>query len=253
MGLFDSLFGGGKKIDYNSVIPNPPQFQLAPGSNEQYLGGINQLIDVFNNRAQGNDIFDALKYIYEPQAQQLRQQYGIDTDPGDIFSQRSGSLPQTLASLNSRGLLDTGTSGVIEAQLRSNLNNELGRAFGSAKTLQRQDIDSALSNLHSLFPERFSAQNIPSQINYNNQLGDYNATLQRNLATANQQQQRSSNQAGLFGDIFGLAAAPFTGGASLAGLFSPSQNSGASGFGTSNINPSRQYNSQSNPFSGYFF
>lgn len=249
MGLFDSIFGGSKKTDYGSLIPNPPHYQLAPGSNEQYLGGINQLIDVFNNRASGNDIFDAIKYIFEPQAQQLRQLYGIDTQPGDIYSQRTGSLPQTLASLNSRGLLDTGTSGVVEAQLRSNLNNQLGQAYGSAKTLQRQDIDNALANLHQLFPERFSVQNIPSQIDYNNQLGDYNATLQRNLATANQQQQRSANRAGLFGDIFGLVASPFTGGASLA-FSNPFSSSGG---GSSNINPNRQYSSPSNPFSGYYF
>lgn len=234
MGLFGSLFGGGKKQNYGELIPNPPRFSLAQGSQDRYRGGIDQLINVFQNRSQGNDIFDALKYIYEPQANELRRSYGIDTDPGDIYSQRTGSLPQTLASLNKRGLLDTGTSGIIEGQLRSNLNNELGRSYGSAKTMQRQDIDNALSMLQQLFPERFQAENIQSQIDYDNAMNDYNATLQRNQATAGQQQMRAANKAGAWDSALGLGMNFLTGGFSGGGGFNPS-----AGFGnlTGTYNP----------------
>lgn len=219
MGLFGSLFGGSRKIDYSQMIPEPPKFSLASGSQDAYTGGLQQLIDVFNNRSQGNDMFDVLKYIYEPQAQQLRQSYGIDTDAGDIYSQRTGSLPQTLASLNQRGLLDTGTSGIIEAQLRSNLNNQLGQAYGSAKTMQRSDIDNSLSALAQLFPQRFQAQNIGSQVDYDNAMNQYNALLQRNQATVGQQQQMDANKSSAWDSGLGLGLNFLSGGLGQGGGF----------------------------------
>ncbi len=231
MGLFSSLFGGSRKQDFGSLIPAPPQFQLAQGSQGQYLGGIQDLIDVFSRRSQGQDQFDALQYIYGPQATELRQNYGIDTDPRDIYSQRTGALPKTLASLNQRGLLDTGVSGIIEGQLRSNLANELARAYGGAKTMQRQDIDAAYSNLSQLFPQRFQAQNIQNQIDYENALNKYNVDLQRNAATANQQQSMAANKASAIQSGLGLGLSALMGGMGGAGLFGSGSAIGSGGFG----------------------
>lgn len=218
MGLFSSIFGGGKKIDYGSMIPDPPKFSLQPGSLDQYTSGIQNLLDVFGKRASGEDQFDYLKYVYGPQETALNQQYGINTNPGDVYSQRTGVLPQTLASLNKRGLLDTGTSGVIEGQLRSNLANKLGELFGQAKQNQRSDIDAALENLHGLYPELFQAKNIQSQIDYDNANNAYNALINRNMATVNQQQQRSANKANIFNQGLGLLTSAFTGGFSPTGF-----------------------------------
>lgn len=215
MGLFSSLFGGSRKQDYSQLIPDPPAFSLAPGSLSGYTGGLQQLIDVFQNRASGNDQFDAVKYIYGPQETLLNQQYGINTTPGDIYASRTGALPQTLASMNQRGLLDTGTSGIVEAQLRSNLANQLASLFGQAKQTQRTDVDNSLNNLHQLFPEQFQAQNIQSQIDYDNAMNNYNTLLQRNQATVGQQQQRDANKSAAWQSGIGLGLAPFTGGASL--------------------------------------
>jgi hypothetical protein len=231
MGLFSSLFGGSKKIDYSQMIPDPPKFSLADGSQGQYTGGLQQLIDVFNGRANGTDQFDAISYIYGPQANELRQNYGIDTNPGDIYSQRTGVLPQTLASMNSRGLLDTGTSGIIEGQLRSNLANELARAYGGAKTMQRTDVDNSLSALAQLFPQRFQAQNIQSQVDYDNAMNQYNTLLNRNAATVGQQQSMAQNKANAWQSGLGLALAPFTGGASLFGGGQSAYSGGTGGAG----------------------
>ena len=210
--FFDKLFGISDKKNYSELIPEPPKFSLAPGSQQGYVGGLQELIDVFNRRSQGQDMFDALTYIYGPQATELRQNYGIDTNPGDIYSQRTGALPQTLASLNSRGLLDTGTSGIIEGQLRSNLANELARAFGGAKTMQRQDIDNSLSALAQLFPQRFQAQNIQSQIDYDNAMNSYNALLNRNAATAQGQATRQGQVSNALQGGLGLGLNFITGG-----------------------------------------
>lgn len=228
MGLFSSIFGGGKKIDFSQNIPEPPKFSLAAGSQDQYTKGLQKLIDVFSNRANGNDLFDAIKYIYEPQANQLRKSYGIDTDPDDIYSQRAGSLPQTLASLQKRGLADTGTSGIIEAQLRSNLNNKLAELFGAAKTTQRNDVNDALDYLHQLFPERFQAQNIGNQVDYQNAVNSYDALLQRNAATVNQQQQRAANKANAWDSALGLGMSFLN----PTNLFQPKQLSRAINFNT---------------------
>lgn len=219
MGLFSSIFGGGKKTNWGEMIPDPPSYSLAPGSLGQYTGGLQDLIDVFQRRSQGTDPFDVISYIYGPQATELRQNYGIDTNPGDIYSSRTGALPQTLASLNSRGLLDTGTSGIIEGQLRSNLANELARAYGGAKTTQRQDIDNSLQALSQLFPQRFEAQNIQSQVDYDNSMNRYNALLNRNMATVGDQQQRQAQRGDMFQGLLGTGLNFLTGGFGGGGGF----------------------------------
>jgi len=219
MGLFSSLFGGSKKIDYSQMIPDPPRFSLADGSLGQYTGGLQQLIDVFNQQSQGQGLFDALQYIYGPQETALNQQYGINTNPGDIYSQRTGILPKTLASMNSRGLLDTGTSGIIEAQLRSNLANQNSQNYGAAKQIQSQQQQDALSALNQLFPQRFQAQNIQSQVDYDNAMNQYNTLLNRNAATVGQQQSMQANKNSAIDSLFGLGLGALGGAASGAGLF----------------------------------
>jgi hypothetical protein len=217
--FFNKLFGISDKQNYSELIPEPPKFSLAEGSQNQYTGGLQELIDVFNRRSQGQDQFDAISYIYGPQATELRQNYGIDTDPRDIYSQRAGQLPQLMASMNSRGLLDTGTSGILEGQMRSNLANELARAFGGAKTMQRQDIDNSLSALAQLFPQRFQAQNIQSQVDYDNALNSYNALLSRNAATAQGQATRNNQVSSALQGGLGLAMGGVGGGMSGMGMF----------------------------------
>lgn len=217
--FFSKLFGISPKQNYSELIPEPPKFSLAEGSQDQYTGGLQELIDVFNRRSQGQDQFDVMSYIYGPQATELRQNYGIDTNPGDIYSQRSGQLPQLMASMNSRGLLDTGTSGILEGQMRSNLANELARAFGGAKTMQRQDIDNSLAQLQQLFPQRFQAQNIGSQIDYENAMNSYNATLNRNAATTQQRADRGAQVSNLLQGGLGLALGGIGGGMSGMGMF----------------------------------
>ena len=230
MGLFSSIFGGGRKQDFSQIIPEPPRFNLAQGSQGQYTGGLQDLIDVFTRRSQGQDQFDYLKYLFEPQESMLNQQYGINTSPGDVYSQRSGVLPQTLASLNQRGLLDTGTSGVIEGQLRSNLANKLAELFGQSKQLQRGDIDESYNALAQLFPQRFQAQNIQSQIDYDNAMNSYDALLRRNTATVGQQAQSDAAKSRAWQTGIGLALAAAGGAAGGAGLFGTGSQIGAGGW-----------------------
>ena len=248
--FFSSLFGGSRKQNYGDLIPNPPAFSYAPGSTDQYSGGIQNLIDLFTQKSEGKGLFDALQYVYGPQANELRQNYGIDTNPGDIFSQRTGALPQTLASLNKRGLLDTGTSGIIEGQLRSNLSNELARAYGGAKQQQSQEQTASLDALHQLFPERFQAQNLQTQADYQNQMNNYNALLQRNQATVAQQAQMDQNTASRNQSLFGLGLSAFGGGLQGAGTFGSfgqlgtglgAFGQGALGNVTGAYNPTQQY------------
>lgn len=229
MGLFSSIFGGSKKVDYSRMVPDPPKFNLAQGSQEGYVGGLQDLINVFNRRSQGEDQFDYLSYVYGPQANELRQNYGIDTNQGDIYSQRTGALPQTLASLNKRGLLDTGTSGIIEGQLRSNLANELARAYGGAKTMQRGDIDNSLQALSSLFPQRFQAENIGSQIDYDNAMNGYQALLQRNALTQQQSDQNRARKEDAWNQGIELAMAAVGGGLGGAGMLGAGSQIGAGG------------------------
>ena len=191
-----------RKPNIGDIYPDPPRFQLAAGSHAQYKGGVDSLVDTYKNRSLGNDIFDYIKYLFEPQRTQLNQDYGINTDAGDVYSTKTGILPQTLASLNSRGLLDTGTSGLIEGQLRSNLANKTAELFGNAKQLQRQDIDNALEALSALYPQQFEVNNIPNSVNYFNEMNQYNVASQRNAAQ--QAYEASQGPKTLFGQLAGV-------------------------------------------------
>jgi hypothetical protein len=249
MGLF-----GNKKVDWSQMIPDPPAYTLANGSAENYLAGIEQLLSTFQNRANGTDMFDYLKFLFEPQKAELSKQYGIDVDPNDVYSQNSGVLPQTLASMNKRGLLDTGTSGVIEGQTRSDYANQVAKLFGESKQLQRNDIDNSLNALGQLFPARFNVANIPNQVNYSNAMNNYNALLNRNQATVAQQQSsmpwyQTVLQAG------GNAAGNFFGAGNIGtDLFGNGQTSGSYGNtgGFFNSKPTTASSSQSKGLAEWF-
>lgn len=176
------LFGKKKKPDIGSIYKDPPQRQIDQAAYDKYKQGYNYLTNTFENRANGNDIFDYIKFLFEPQKTALLQDYGLTDDPNDVYHNQTGSLAKTNAGLNARGLLDTGTSGVVEAQLRSNANNKIAELFGNAKQLQREDINNALDALHTLYPENFQIADIPYELAYNNAMNSYNVGVQRNAA-----------------------------------------------------------------------
>ena len=215
-GFFNKLFGIQDKPNYGESIPNPPTFSYAPGSTDAYTQQLQNLFDVFSRRADGTDQFDYLKYVFGPQETALNQYYGINTTPGDIYSRQSGALPQTLASLNKRGLLDTGTSGLIEGQLQADRANKLAELFGSAKASQRTDIDNALNAQGQLSPQLFQAKNLQSQADYENAMNNYNAELQRQSLTAQSRNTRNAQVTGALqqgaGMLMGAAGAGFGGG-----------------------------------------
>lgn len=188
-----------KKPDIGAIYPEPPQRGIDQAAYDRYKGGYNYLTDTFERRSRGEDIFDYIKFLFEPQKTSLLQEYGLSEDPNDVYSRQSGSLAKTNASLNSRGLLDSGTSGVVEAQLRSNANNKLAELFGNAKQLQRQDIDNALDALHTLYPENFQIADIPYALAYDNAMNSYNVGVRRN--SAQQAYEASQGPKTFFGQI----------------------------------------------------
>jgi hypothetical protein len=112
--------------------------------------------------------------------------------------------------MNQTGTLDSGTAGVVRAQLESQMNKDLAGLFGQAKQVQRDDYFNSLDQLRSLYPERFEVRNIPNYLNYMNATNSYNVGVQRNAATEADRLQRlgSTNQAmanlfGAGGDIIG--------------------------------------------------
>lgn len=176
---------GRKKPDIGAIYPDFPDRTYNTAYYDKYLGGVDSLVNTFTNRSQGNDIFDYIKFLFEPQKTQLMKDYGISDNPADVYSSSTGVLPKTLAGMNSRGLLDTGTSGVVEGQVRSNAADRLAELFGQSKQLQRQDIDASLQALDQLYPAQFQVANIPNEINYFNAVNDYNVGVQRNAAQQN--------------------------------------------------------------------
>jgi hypothetical protein len=157
-------------------------------------------------------MFDYMKFLYEPQAAELNRMYGIGAQPGDAYSGYGGTLQRTLAGLNQRGLADAGTSGVILAQIEADRNRQLAELFGQAKGLQRQDIDSAYSNLGQLYPAQFETAQIQPNINYSNAMSRFNQDYLRNSAQQNYEGSRSGSPwtslAGMaVGSLFGPAGA----------------------------------------------
>lgn len=248
------LFSKKSKPNFGEIYQPPPTFSYAPGTINQYSGGLQGLIDTFTNRSQGNDIFDYVKYLFDPQAAALRQSYGIDTNSGDTYARGSGVLPQTLAGLNKRGLLDSGTSGVIEAQTRSNLENQLSQLFGTAKGLQRQDIDQSLEALNQLYPQRFQVGNMQTMADYQNAMNNWQQDQNRALATASYQQSQPSTFQQI-APILGQGISALFGGAGNIGsgimsLFGGG-NRGGGGFNQQSFQtsqPPQGYNFGFNPF-----
>lgn len=221
MGFFDSLFGIDKKENISEMIPNPPRLSLAEGSMDDYLGGLDSLIDTFEDRRTGKDAFDFLKFVFEPQLNRLNQAFGrgfIGEEGMGSLGRRQGALGALEADMNRRGLLDSGVSGVLQGQLESQRAGAEADLFGQAKTMQRADIDAAMQSLANLFPSRFEAQNIPNQIEYENAMNEHNATVARNQATVAQRQRRNAQRSAAIRDGIGMATALIPG--MSASLFS---------------------------------
>lgn len=197
----------GLKPDIGAQYRQPPQRTYDQEAFKRLVSGYNDLTGTFERRSRGEDVFDYIKYLFEPQKTYLNQEYGITGDPSDIYSSRTGVLPQTLASMNAKGLLDTGTSGLVEGQIRSNASNKIAELFGNAKQLQRQDIDDALATLHTLYPENFNIADIPHSIAYGNAIGNYNVDMARTAAqTAYEQSQGPKTLFGQMAPLIGQVA-----------------------------------------------
>ena len=125
---------------------------------------------------------------------------------GDVYGGKAGALQQLRDSLNKRGLLDSGTSGLLESQVYADRNRQLADLFGQAKQMQRQEYFGALQKLQELYPERFEIRNIPNYLSYFNATNDYNAALQRNAATEGSRLARNASRAQMYGQLFGKAA-----------------------------------------------
>lgn len=219
MGLFDSLFGISKKQNISDLIPEPPRMTLAGGSVEGLVGGTQGLIDVFQRRSQGQDAFDFLRFVFEPQLNRLNQAFGrgfIGEEGMGSLGRRQGALGSLEADLQRRGLLDSGVSGVLQGQLEAERAAKEAELYGQARTMQRADIDASLQNLNQLYPQLFQAKNIPNQVEYQNAMNSYNALLQRNQATQAQRDNRAQQTSNAIMGGIGLGLAPFTGGASLS-------------------------------------
>lgn len=218
--FFESLFGGGDKPNIGAAFPNPPRQTLAEGSVDQLTDNLDQLLQTFQRRARGEDMFDVIKFIFEPQLNRLNEAFGIQAGGGDLgpFGRRQGALGRLEADLQRRGLLDSGVSGVLQAQLES--QRALGEAdlFGQAKALQREDIDQSLANIGNISPALFEAQNIPNRLKFENEFRQFQNDQAREQAHLGFTQNRNSQKAAGAQNALALAAAPFTGGMSLAAL-----------------------------------
>lgn len=176
MEFFSDLFGGNNKPDIGAMYPDPPKLHIDDA--DIFLNQVDSLVKQYEDISTGKSMFDAVKYIYEPQKALIDAQYGIGGPSGDVFSAKSGALADLRAGLNKRGLLDAGTSGLLESQLYANRAGDLADLMGQAKQTQRNEFYTALQNLQTLYPQRFDVRNIPNVVDY------MNATNQFNLADA---------------------------------------------------------------------
>jgi hypothetical protein len=238
------LFGKKSKPNFGELYKDPPQYQLAPGSYDKYQGQIQSLVDLFGRRSRGEDQFDYMKYLYEPQEAALNRQYGIGTAPGDIYSQGAGSIQRTLAGLNQRGLGDAGTSGLILAQLEADRNRQLAELFGQARIAQRGDIDQAYSNLGELYPAQFEAAQIQPNINYANAMANFNQDFNRTNAHQNYEATKPGSPwpallgaaaGGIIGGPAGASIGSSIGGQFGGGGWAQPQSSGGGLFGGMNL------------------
>lgn len=200
MGFFSDLFGGGKKTDFGKIYPEPPKLRVDDA--DVFLQQIDDLIGEYESVKSGDNMFDAIRFIYEPQKAELDRLYGIGTQAGDTYGAKSGALQELQNNLNKRGLLDSGTSGLLESQVYADRNRQLADLFGGAKEVQRDDYFNSLANLERLFPQRFEVRNIPNTVNYMNDINSYNVATQRNAATEGDRLMRAAQSAGKWASIF---------------------------------------------------
>jgi hypothetical protein len=264
--------GSKSKPNFGGLYPDPPAYSLLPGSLDKYQGQIQSLVDLFGRRADGTDQFDYMKFLYGPQETQVNSLFGINRAPGD---QTPGALQRTNAGLNQRGLLDTGTSGVIQAQLEASRANQLANLFGQSKILQRGDIDEAIAALGQLYPAQFTTNQIQPNINYQNAIEKFNQDFRRNSAQQSYEASKPGNPwasiiGSTVGSLFGPAGASIGGsigqqfsgggwaqpqgggGGGLSGLLGGLNLGGLFGGGGSQQSfqmPGQNYASQSNMFS----
>lgn len=201
MGFFSNLFGKNK-VNYGELYPDPPQLRVDDA--DIYLKQIDSIINDYEGIRTGDNSFDAIKYLYQPQEALVNREYGIGTTPGDTYGSKAGAMQRLDASLNQRGLLDSGTSGLLESQLESDRIRQLAGLFGDAKQVQRQEYFDALGKLEGLFPQRFEVRNIPNAVQYFNDVNNYNVAGQRNAATTAGRLTRDANQMASIGNLIGV-------------------------------------------------
>lgn len=181
MGLFSGGGGGGGVSGIMDNFPSAPHLSL--DDYEKYLSQWDDLINEWDKIKTGESMFDAVKFIYEPQKAELEQLYGINApgyygDPNstDLFA-RSGTIPRTMGMMNKTGTLDSGSAALVTGQLESQMNKDLASLYGAAKEKQQSDYFNSLANLQNLYPSRFEIRNIPNYLDYFNASNDYNNAL----------------------------------------------------------------------------
>jgi hypothetical protein len=211
MSWLSDLFNGNKKTDFGAIYPDPPKLRL--DDYDLWLTQIDQLIGDWDKIRTGESMFDAVKFIYEPQRAMLEQAYGLGApgamsgpnslgETNDLFA-RGGTIPRTLSQMNATGTLDSGTAGIVRAQLESQMNKDLSGLFGQAKEVQRGDYFNSLDQLRSLYPERFEVRNIPNYLDYMNATNQYNVASQRNAATEGNRLATLASKNQAMGSLFG--------------------------------------------------
>lgn len=252
MGLFGDLFGGGKKPDIGAMYPDYPQLKVDDAG--LYLNQIDGLVKQYEDISTGNSMFDAVKFMYEPQKQLIDAQYGIGGPSGDVFSSKTGALADLQAGLNKRGLLDAGTSGLLESQLYANRARDLANIFGQAKQVQKSDFDNSLVQLQGLYPQRFDVRNIPNAVDYFNAVNQYNHVTAP-VASAQGMYNASQGAKTFLGQVIpqlaqaagGYFAGPY--GAQAAGsIFT---GAGGTGGGRPQVSPNLFNQTQTNNNTGY--
>jgi hypothetical protein len=215
--------GGGNKggsWDVGQIYGDVPKLNLQ--GYDVWLRQIDDLIQNWDDIKTGKSMFDAVKFIYEPQRTSLEQAYGLGApgvlsgqnslgESNDLFA-RGGTIPRTLAQMNATGTLDSGGAGVVRGQLESQMNKDLAGLFGQAKQTQRQDYFTSLEQLKNLYPERFEVLNIPNYLNYFNATNGYNAGLQQRALNASYGLANQSNNNAQFGNLIGTGLGYLFGG-----------------------------------------
>lgn len=213
MGLFSGLFGGGDKTDFGALFPDPPKLELTDIAD--FDNGINSIIEDYINIKNGTGRFDAIQSIFKPQEALINREFGIGTVPGDVFGEKTGALQRLRAGLNQRGLLDAGTSALLESQVEADRIRQLAEVFGNASVIQGNRELGALQALPNLFDTQFQTSNIQNNLDFFNAERKFAQDERRNLATEADRLQRNANEAAFGSGLLQL------GGAALGSFFGP--------------------------------